>query len=233
MCCDIRDSRDLCFYCEEGVKDSALSSYVLGSFMSVLLRLRGFLPLHASVVERNGIAVAFVGDSGWGKSTTAQYFVNAGYTLVDDDIAAVEINGTVYVRSGTNRIKLRPDAGHLLVDSYGALDEILEGAQKRVNFVGYRPRDSVIPLARIYLMFPQSAREVRITSGTPRQSMVLLNHHVRDPELIGSPAEREQIFKMTHVLVAQGLVRLLHRPRGIGHLAAIYSAVHDDLDNLS
>ncbi|MDQ7993990.1 MAG: hypothetical protein AAGC63_16635, partial [Propionicimonas sp.] len=42
-----------------------------GTLLSIVLQLRGDCVLHASAVERDGRALAFVGQSGRGKSTMA------------------------------------------------------------------------------------------------------------------------------------------------------------------
>src|SRR5438874_2667027 len=49
----------------------ALSLVLLGKIMAFLLRQRGWLPLHASVVVVNERAILFLAPSGGGKSTTA------------------------------------------------------------------------------------------------------------------------------------------------------------------
>ena len=46
----------------------------------LLLRQRGLLTLHASVIRSKGKDyIGFVGDSGYGKSTLAEYFSQQGY----------------------------------------------------------------------------------------------------------------------------------------------------------
>ncbi|HTW95506.1 MAG TPA: hypothetical protein VMD30_11965 [Tepidisphaeraceae bacterium] len=63
---------------------------LLGPAFGAVLHQRGFLVLHASAVRIGQKTVAFVGDKGAGKSTTAAAFTHRGYSLVADDIVAVE-----------------------------------------------------------------------------------------------------------------------------------------------
>jgi hypothetical protein len=51
-----------------GVDDRVLRLSILGPALALILHQRGLLVLHASVVARDGDAVAFLGDNGWGKS---------------------------------------------------------------------------------------------------------------------------------------------------------------------
>lgn len=51
------------------------------------LRARGFVPLHAAVVARDGTATALVGRSGVGKSTTMLSLVERGWLPLSEDFA--------------------------------------------------------------------------------------------------------------------------------------------------
>ena len=46
----------------------------------------GFEPLHATVVVVSGEAVAFLGESGYGKSSLAASFLDSGHQLLTDDL---------------------------------------------------------------------------------------------------------------------------------------------------
>ncbi|MCS7461010.1 aldolase [Paenibacillus doosanensis] len=66
--------------------------YVLGTCMGALLMQRRKYPLHGSAVAIGGKAYAIVGESGAGKSTLASAFIQAGYTLVSDDLISVSLS---------------------------------------------------------------------------------------------------------------------------------------------
>jgi hypothetical protein len=67
---------------------------IAGSVVAYLLSANGRLVLHASAVEVDGAALAFVGQSGQGKTTMATLLCAAGYPLVADDLLPVEPHGT-------------------------------------------------------------------------------------------------------------------------------------------
>lgn len=94
----------------EQVKDLnmlLLRSFVLGNIMTSLLNQRGFLVLHASAININNDAVAFLGNKGYGKSTTAMTFYKKGYQIVADDYIVIQFeNGLPFVYPGFPSLRL-------------------------------------------------------------------------------------------------------------------------------
>ena len=67
---------------------------ILGPALVLALALRGVWSLHASAAMYKGNVIAFLGESGQGKSTLAAYLSgNPGWSLVADDILPVILNG--------------------------------------------------------------------------------------------------------------------------------------------
>jgi hypothetical protein len=63
---------------------------IAGSLVAYLLSSAGRLVLHASAVEVDGAALAFVGFSGQGKTTMATILCAEGYPFVTDDLLPVD-----------------------------------------------------------------------------------------------------------------------------------------------
>ncbi len=66
-----------------------LNTFLYGVILATSTYFNNRLPLHASTIEYNGSAIAFCGDSGSGKSTTAAIFANAGHKMITDDVLAL------------------------------------------------------------------------------------------------------------------------------------------------
>jgi hypothetical protein len=83
-----------------------------GTIVAYLLSVGGSLVLHASAVEVDGEAVAFIGYSGQGKTTVATLFCAAGYPLVTDDVlpVAADDRGHVSCAPGGVQLRVRPKA---------------------------------------------------------------------------------------------------------------------------
>ena len=58
---------------------------IVEAFAMVLVSTRDRLPLHASMIAKDGVAIALAGRSGLGKSTLAYQALRAGWTLLADD----------------------------------------------------------------------------------------------------------------------------------------------------
>ena len=100
-----------------GQKDELAAWLLAGNVIATLLTLSGDCVLHASAVEVDGNAVAFVGHSGMGKSTLAALLCSAGARLVTDDLLRVAFKeGVAYGHQGTKAIRLRPEAAALCAD---------------------------------------------------------------------------------------------------------------------
>ena len=86
------------------VSENDLTTFLLGSILSICLIQRGLLVLHANALEKDGKSIICLGESGVGKSTLAFILMNQGWNLLADDLVA--INNEDYVLPGVSRIKL-------------------------------------------------------------------------------------------------------------------------------
>ena len=65
-------------------------AYLLGSIFVVLCQQRGLLPLHASAIAGKSGVVAFLANSGQGKSTLAAHLAQRGFRVLADDVCLVD-----------------------------------------------------------------------------------------------------------------------------------------------
>ena len=96
------------------LSDADAASYLTGSVLAFVLRLRGSVPLHASAVAIDGRALLFVGDSWSGKSSTAAAFSTLGYPVLADDIVRIDLgDGHLAAYPSHPRLNVWPDwRGH-------------------------------------------------------------------------------------------------------------------------
>jgi hypothetical protein len=157
-----------------------LATYFLGPVMGFLLRRKHVTCLHASGVELLGKAVAFSGDAGYGKSTTAAALALRGVPVLSEDILPLtQTDGKCLAIPGYPRVCLWPDAVRKLVGSADGLPRLTPTWEKR-----YLPLDGVRakfardskPLGAIYLFGERSAdaKAPRVESMRPRDALLEL-----------------------------------------------------------
>jgi hypothetical protein len=109
----IRNGSEVLVDPEPGVPDDDLQPFLTGPVMAILLHQRGLLVLHSSAVMIDGVAVCFLGNKGYGKSTIASQLFARGHKLISDDLAPLffENDGPVMF-PGFPKIKLYEDSIH-------------------------------------------------------------------------------------------------------------------------
>ncbi|WP_299407253.1 hypothetical protein [Acaryochloris sp. IP29b_bin.148] len=96
-------------------KQAQISQALLGVVLAVLLYQRGLYILHASTATIQDTAIAFLGDSGAGKSSALAAVIDQGFIGVADDLTAIQISaGHALVYAGVPQMKLSAAAAHQL-----------------------------------------------------------------------------------------------------------------------
>ena len=76
-----------------GTDEETVRHLLLDQILPRVLAYKGRLVLHASAVSVEGQAIAFVGETGWGKSTLAASLHLSGYPLLTDDGLLIKTEG--------------------------------------------------------------------------------------------------------------------------------------------
>jgi hypothetical protein len=137
-----------------------LHGYLLGAVLSFALIRQGIEPLHATVVAVDGIAVALMGDCGYGKSSLAAAFLGGGHRLVTDDLLVVgTTSGGLVAHPGAPRIRLFPPMARRMLGSRVRGIRMNRYTPKLIVPLGaaqYHSRP--VPLAGIYVLSPPRPR---------------------------------------------------------------------------
>jgi hypothetical protein len=172
----VRGGREIVVEPAPGVEDRVLRLSILGPALGLLLHQRGLLVLHASVVARNGAALAVLGSNGWGKSTIAAALHARGYDLVSDDLAAIRFDPDAPTAlAGYPQVKLWPEAATLLGQTPDTLPLLHPAFDKR----GWRPVEgfSTEPRRLAALFVVALGAEPAVESVAPRDACLELLAH--------------------------------------------------------
>ena len=101
----------------DGCDPIVLQNYLFGQALSFALVQQGLEPLHAAAVRVDDVAVGFLGDCTFGKSTLLASFLQAGHRALTDDLLMLVSNeGRTVALPGSGRIKLRQDSAQAFMD---------------------------------------------------------------------------------------------------------------------
>jgi hypothetical protein len=171
----IEDGSRITFFRQEGVTDSQVRLFLLGSCMGCVLQQRGYVVLHGNAVSTDGKTCRIiVGNSGAGKSTAAAWHYRQGHSILADDVCAIgfDEDGKPFVVPAYPQIKLWRASADLLGipteglrpvfgrDKFGLplgdhfvreplpLTEVIELSAENTESVPWRGREKVACLLR-------------------------------------------------------------------------------------
>ncbi|HHP7238316.1 hypothetical protein [Longibacter sp.] len=222
----VRSGRSVRYAPMPGVTEETLRAPLLGVVLGTLLHQRGLHTLHASAVVIDECAVAFVGEKGAGKSTTATALHERGHSLVTDDVLALDVSktGAPMARPAFPRVKLWPDTLQMLGRDPASLARVTRDIDKRVH-APERCCRRAVPLSRIYLL--QDGPEVSETRLSEREAFFELMSHSYAARFLGAKQAGRQDFRLTQALVAAVPVIRLGRPRSFAHLDRVLSTIEE------
>jgi hypothetical protein len=171
-----RAGREIIVDPASGVEERALRLVILGPALGLLLHQRGRLVLHASAVEVGGTAVAFMGASGWGKSTSAALMHSRGHGMVADDITVIDLDQdcpTVF--PGFPQLKLWPEAVMSLGETPETLPRLHPLFEKRARRITREFSQSPLPLRCIYVL--AGGTDLAIEPLQPQEALRELIRH--------------------------------------------------------
>jgi hypothetical protein len=178
---------------------------LMAPVQAVLWHQRGLLPLHASVVAKDGKAVALAGPSGSGKSTLAAVLSSVGgCDVLADDIAIIDPADAV-VLPGTRRLRLWRDALDYLGIGVDELPRALSRREKYLIEAGADDGSDRRRLSAVVLLTRESGGPVAVERLRGAQAVIALQGIVHMSEAARALGREPTIFTALTGLVAGGL----------------------------
>jgi hypothetical protein len=139
----------------------AFEANLLNFALSAALTLRGEEPLHATVLDLDGRALALLGPSGAGKSTLAACLIGQGATLVTDDMLRLTFaRGLAFAHHGPHRLKLFDETARRLLPEAASDGHFNVLSEKLMIEPGWpaAARDQPRPLSALFWLGEAQAR---------------------------------------------------------------------------
>jgi hypothetical protein len=197
--------------------------YLLGQALSFALVRLGFEPLHGTAVVIDGQAVAFLGDTGFGKSTLAAHFLASGAALLTDDLLLLETKPSgVVAHPGPARIKLIGDSPQGVPMNPLTRKQVLPVENRN---------SQAVPLRAVYVLSAPDEDlhgDVRIDSLSRRDGFVFLTANTFNYLLVG-PERLERQVRQASAWIESVPVKRLTYPRSLQRLPEVRQALLQDL----
>jgi hypothetical protein len=224
-----RDGRVVHGWPVPGVDEPTVRHLYLNQVLPLALGKQGKLVFHASAVELEGVGVAFMGESGRGKSTLAAHFATHGFRfLTDDGLVMEQVNGDWCLFPSHPSIRLLEDSQQALIAAgvatappvaYTSKSRILAG--DAIAFCA-EPRR----LHRVYFLGSGSAATPQIERLGASAALIELVKHsflidIEERELLA--AHFDELSRLT----ALPLFYRLDYPRRFDALTTVQQAIMD------
>lgn len=201
-------------------------------FSFSLLKL-GFEAFHASCIAAGNNAVAFLGESGYGKSTLAASFLKNGFPLLTDDVFAVRKMGKRFLTPpGVAQIKLFPAIARQILTRPAPAGKMSPIAKKWIL-----PLDSGVmgkknfEVGLVYLLWPsfkKNSGAIRIRKIKPQEAVISLIKASHNLVLQDSKRLRTQMLFAAD-LVKTVPVRAISFPMNLKTISAVQEKLQEDI----
>jgi hypothetical protein len=227
----VSEGRRILVECDSTTTPEQLRIGILGPALALILHQRDCIVLHASAVEFDGTAVAFLGGHGFGKSTMAGLLAARGHTLITDDVTAIDVRGPTVLPSFP-QLKLWPDALAALDTSAEGLPRVHPDLPKRALAIkdGFAARP--MPLRRLYVLSKGHDTVIEKLAGA--EMLEELTRHLYGArfgqEFFASLDPRAQFLRAAQ-LGRAAPVRRLRRPSTLGSDTALAATIERAISN--
>lgn len=221
--------------CSDPMSHADVCSFLLGPVMGIVLRMRGTTCLHASAVEIHERAVAFLGEIGAGKSTTAAIFARNGHAVLTDDIVALEKCGDdFFAHSGYPFLNLLPDAMALVFgngDGCCSGNPQFEKTRVILNGGGLQFESRLLALDRVYILDRAAGRSATtILPVRAQEALIELSSQTYANKMLDQQMRAREFQVLGELVRSVPVCRLIAPANGSG-IHNLYRTIIQDVSS--
>jgi hypothetical protein len=230
------DGRQITGRQNDEAHEESFQVYLLGQALSYALVKQGFEPLHATAIVVNGEAAVLLGNSGFGKSSLAACFLDAGHRLLTDDLLILRPGSRgVLAYPGPPRIKLFPKlARRFHHEAACGVAMNLESKKLILPLDHTQSMLDPVPIKGIYALLPPRAtarqHAIRISVLPPRESFIALVKNTFNYRIV-TPARLQRQFEAATRVVSAMPVKKVAYPRILARLPDVRDALLADMNS--
>ena len=229
---EISSDNKTIFYQYIDHSDSEVFRHILFTqVIPLIMNLKGIESIHASSVLSQSGVIAFIGSSGYGKSTLAASLIKDGLTLVSDNVVPLfEENNKIWTSSGPGDIGLWPRVWKFLNPN-----AVIEDPEEKCRVVLSNKQHSKGNhlLSHIYFLYPdKESTSVQIKSISQQEGLVQLLNSVFRLDLRDKRMLQQQLLLIHKVVQSVKMKKIIY-PESIPNPAQLSNAIQADINNNS
>ena len=231
---DVRPAEQLIECYQQSAPPNTMRHLLLDQVLPLIVGTRDSIALHGSVVATTAGAIAFLGESGLGKSTLAATLGHRGCQVLSDDCCLLRRGARGFsVVPSYPGVRLNPDSLHRTFGPDAGGDRVSHYSQKRR--AGGREMfefsDAEVPLRHLYVMATRAeldaAPAIAITQPSKRDAMYALIDYTFHLDIGCAPRIRET-FELAGAILDHHRVRKLAFPWNLAVSETLADAVLND-----
>lgn len=210
----------------EACSDETIEHCIYDLILPCLMAFDGYLVLHGGLSATGDGAVAFIGESGRGKSTLVAGLHGLGWPLMGDDAFTLKPTDDGYTaRSVYASLRLFPDSVESLFPAGHKTAPMAHYSDKRRVSFSAGPQSA--PLNAIFRL-SDAEPEIRIRQLSMAEACMVLvsNSFILDPE---DAAQNKAKFQLASEAAREVPVYDLHYPRQYDRINEVFDAISDKL----
>jgi hypothetical protein len=215
-----------------GNDEKLLRLLLLSRALGAILYQHGLIVLHGSAVVSHDGAVVFLGQSGNGKSAAAASLKKEGYSILADEVVAIDIiRGKPFVFPAFPQLKLLPDVAEYLGFNPNSM---LHASSIDNKFTARFDSDyfvDPIPLKRIYLLEKGESTEIHHLG--PQDSTIELVRNSYSLASLNEGINMSLHFSKLTKIVKNNPIRQLVRSSNLKDLAYFAQMIDEDIRKTS
>lgn len=218
----VQEGRKIILVATQSAQQEQICQALLGVVLAILFYQRGLYILHASAAAIGETAIAFLGDSGAGKSSALAAMVAQEFTAVTDDLTAIQISsGNALICTGVPRMKLSAAVANQL--KFAETND----SSKEESLFCFSPGGSAeaFPLQQLYILDYGPDWSIELIPQ-PRAIIELLRFSGLKSVL---PIRDRHHFMQATQLATSIRVYRLQRPQGLDQLSQLPKVLRDHI----
>lgn len=206
-----------------------ITEYILGALLSIVMRQRGYLVLHAATLALGDSALILTGDSGWGKSTLSIIMNKIGFEFMGDDVAVVSLeNKHCLVLPGPNIAKVSSQAANLI--SSNKIPKLHKYSNK-FRYVARLESTEPKVLRHVYALQANWGRSSKILSCSTTVAFIDIIRHTRVNKVLTNRRYLSDNMDQAKKLLERVKYRKVVREKGLDKIKETVDMILEDLES--